>query len=90
MDIDTILPDKLYNTRRFQKSMDLVRVALLLVAMLSIAYLAYNVEYVKTAANPCHVCIEKTGASCTITTLPSGERMDMPGMIDIGGLNQSG
>lgn len=68
------LPDlrQLWKSRKFQKACDIVRWILLGVAVFTLLYIIVQVEYVKTMADPCAVCMEKTDATCMI--LPPGTK----------------
>jgi len=57
-------PKQLWKSRRFQKACDIVRWILLIFIVLISIYLIINIEYVRTMADPCAVCMEKTGATC--------------------------
>ncbi len=46
--------------------MNIMRILLFVVVVILIFIMAKNIEEVKTIANPCTMCTEKTGAICRI------------------------
>lgn len=56
---------KLIGTKRFNLVMDLVRIALLAVAVIILIVLIGNINEVKLlSSDVCKLCMEKTGCSC--------------------------
>ncbi len=71
-------------TDRWVIFMNIMRIVTLLAVVLLILIMARNIEEVKTIANPCTMCTEKTGAVCMIKQNQQG----MPG-LDLTNLNIS-
>ncbi len=46
--------------------MNIIRILLFVAIIILIIMMARNIEEVKTIANPCTMCTEKTGAVCMI------------------------
>ena len=55
----------LYNTKYFNLIMDLIRIALLAVAIIILVVLLGNINEVKIlASDVCKICMEKSGCEC--------------------------
>ena len=52
--------------------MNIVRILLFVAMIILIVLMAKNIEEVKTIANPCKMCTEKTGAVCMIRENQAG------------------
>ncbi len=63
-------------TDRFVVFMNIMRIITLLGVVLLILIMVRNIEEVKTIANPCTMCTEKTGAICMIQV----NNQNMPGL----------
>jgi len=60
----------LYNTKYFNLIMDLIRIALLAVAIIILVVLIGNINEVKLlASDVCKICMEKTGCTCACFNL---------------------
>ena len=60
----------LYKTKYFNLIMDLIRIALLAVAIIILVVLIGNINEVKLlASDVCKICMEKTGCTCACFNL---------------------
>ena len=55
---------KMWQSRNFQIFMDICRIVLIALAIIILITLIKEIEAVKLLADPCAVCMEKTGWNC--------------------------
>ena len=56
---------KIWSSRKFQISMDVIRILLLIIAVMIFIKLSSEIEAIKILMyDPCKICMNKTGAVC--------------------------